>query len=187
MSTNGNGKMKSSGKRPRRRAGNAEYDPTVWLFLMQLAVNRGNVAAAAAATGWSSSAADRFVKAHPELRQLVDEFVFSLSESTMMDWREMHAQARRRVQDLMYSEDDRVALAAAQVVIERVEGKVTIPIQDETPRVSLDSIHMRFVAALHLYKGYSVAEALEYARRHPEEVEEWGKAKGLLPGEVFDA
>ena len=94
----------------------------------------------------------------------------------------MHARARQRIGELMYSEDERVALAAAEIVIERVEGKVTQPIRDDgPPPITMDDVTMRFVTSLHMLRGYSIAQALDYAERNQEEVQEWGRAHGLLP------
>ncbi len=50
----------------------------------------------------------------------------------------------------------------------------------------LQSVFWRFVLALHVHEGISIDEAKLRAHRSPDEVEAWGRAKGLLaePGEI---
>lgn len=39
-----------------------------------------------------------------------------------------------------------------------------------------DSVLVRFIASLFFYRGFSIAQAYNYAAAHPDEVEAWGRA-----------
>ena len=50
----------------------------------------------------------------------------------------------------------------------------------DVQRDLLKTVLWRFIAAIHLDRGMSVPEALKYAERHPEEVQQWGKEVMLI-------
>lgn len=178
-----------NGKRP------VPYDPTIVMFLTELALCHGNASLAARNLGWHETRGRHLVADHPELRDMADQVTRRIAE-TMADgevaeWSDAHARARRRIVELMDSDHHPTALRACVEVIERVEGKVTQPVRDDTPPLDRNSVTMRFVASLHMYRNLTVAEAMDYAERNPEEVEAWGRARGLVKAgdedEQFDA
>lgn len=135
---------------------------------------------AARAVGWSEAKGRRIVADQPELRRVAKKAVGTIASDVVRDWKELHADARRRIKELLSSSDHAVLLRAAIYVFERVEGKVTQPIRDETPQVSMNNVYWHFVASFHIYRNVSVAEALAYADRNPDGVEKWGRQVGLL-------
>lgn len=170
------------------------YDPTVAVFLVELALCRGNASEASRNIGWHETRGRRLVADHPELRGMAnrigERIADSLADGEIGEWTDMHMAARRTIRDLLNSDHDPTRLRAAELVIERVEGKVTQPVRDEMPPVDRNSVTMRFIASLHMYRNVTVAEAMNYADRNPEAVEEWGRARGLIRedgGESFDA
>lgn len=92
------------------------------LFTVELALNGGNASAAARSVGWSDSKGRRLVAEYPELRQLVKRAVATLATDVLLEWKSLHAEARRRMAELMASDDESVPLRAAIYVVERVEG-----------------------------------------------------------------
>jgi hypothetical protein len=166
----------------KQSGGKLQHDPKLLLFVAELALNGGNASAAAREVGWSPEKGRRLVAASPQLRATASRAVAHVGNEVIREWKEMHAEARRRIGELMHSADEPVALRAAIYVIERVEGKTVQPIRDDTPRAPMESVMMRFVSSLLIYKGFSFAQAYAYAEQHPDEVEEWGRRKGLIPG-----
>lgn len=159
-----------------------EQDPTLWLFLVELGLQKGNASEASRRVGWSPERGRRVLSEYPELRSLVSEVIGRVADSQLREWVDMHADARRTIHDLMLrADDERVKLEAAKIAIERIEGKVVQPVRDDTPQPTMDTVLMRFVASLHMFRGLTVAEAMEYAERNPDEVQSWGREKGLLP------
>jgi hypothetical protein len=49
----------------------------------------------------------------------------------------------------------------------------------QSPAALLATVQWRFVISMHVHRDVSVAEALAYAHRHPEEVEAWGRDVGI--------
>lgn len=178
---NGNGRPSRNGRSNGKRGAPLPYDPTFIAFVVELALASGNASEAARRVGWSPDKGRRVVAEYPDLRDLVNQAVSHMAESRLADWASMHAEAVETVGTLMRSAvEERVRLDAAKYVVERNEGKIVQPIRDDTPQVSMDSVLMRFVASLHVSKGLTVAEALAYAERNPDEVRQWGRRHGLL-------
>lgn len=85
-------------------------DPTLLLFAVELALNRGNASAAARAVGWSESKGHRLVADRPELRRLVKRAMGTVAADVVEGWKQMHAKARSRIRELMDSPDAAVSL-----------------------------------------------------------------------------
>jgi hypothetical protein len=163
-------------------SGKLKTDPTLLLFVVQLALNGANASAAAREVGWSEEKLRRTVSQMPELRDLVQHAVAQFAGAQLTEWQQMHGAARATIFANLSSDDDRVRQSAAEYIVERVEGKTPLVVRDDTPRVSMDAVEMRFVSNLYLLKGMPVAEALAFARAHPDEVQAWGQARGLISG-----
>lgn len=165
-------------------SGKLKTDPALLLFVVQLALNGGNASAAAREVGWSEEKGRRTVAQMPELRDLVRQAVAQFADAQLIEWRQMHAAARATIFANLRSEDPRVRQAAAEYIVERIEGKTPLVVREETPRVSLEAVEMRFIANLIMHEGLSFGEAWAYVQSHPEEVAEWGRARGLMPRDV---
>lgn len=171
----------------------AKIDPKYFLFFTDLALG-ASIKDAAAKIGWNYSYARKVKAAHPELVEAAAESVKAQQEAAKLKlraraekagedvvtgWSDMHNKALQTVHASLDSEDDRVALQAAELIIERVEGRVPQKIEGDLGiNVSMQSIIMRFVTNVHLTQGVSIAEAMDYAQQHPEEVDAWADRVG---------
>jgi hypothetical protein len=175
-------KGRGRGKAPETLDEAIRSNPRLAQLLAFAVVNAGNISAAAREAGLSESYARRLVGKYPELRERVNQRIQENAEAVVSNWQDMHTRALNRASKLLDSTDERVALGAIQMVVERVEGRVPQKIEAEvnTSEVSQNSVQMRFVTSLHMAQGVSIAEAMHYAQQHPEEVEEWGRRQGLL-------
>lgn len=177
----------TAGKKPRKRQGGGQpdraLDPRHILLGVELVFTNGNVTQAAKNVGLAPSHARRIVAANPEIRERAAERTSETAEAVVLEWKSMHEKAMRTVDKSMGSADDRVALQAAQIVIERVEGrvpqKIEAEIQDEGAEAA--TLLLRCVTALVLTKGLQPAQAMAWAQANPEKVEAWGRHVGALP------
>lgn len=161
------------------------YTHTELLTALALGTAGGSRTDAAEALGIGRKALQTRLRKRPELLALASETAERMAgrgtqaegEAEVAAWRDMHREARAKIRELMRTDDTRVQLQAAQAVIERVEGRVPQRIDAEVrdPRAEMASAEMRLVASLHLTRGLSVAEAMEYARSHPDEVRAWAE------------
>lgn len=162
---------------------NLPSDPEFVMFMVQLAMLDGNASGAAQAVGWNPERGRKMCQRHPELRELARRAIGLSQKETIRRWNQMHSAALNTIYSLTTNAiDERVKLAAAQTVIERVEGKVPVRGRqpDTVPEEVTEDIGVRFAAAYHLEKGVSLADALQYAETNPDEVNDWAKRHGLL-------
>lgn len=165
-------------------------DSAALQFAIQLAMTNGNVAESARAVGWSPDRGRRYVRDNPDVYDVARQAVGITTKQTLKRWADLHADAMDKIENLMkFAEDERVQLKAAEDVIERVEGKVPQKVDiDETDiRDILAHVTMRFITAVHLTQGMTYAEAKLYADKNPEQVQAWGRARGLIKAGESDA
>lgn len=158
-------------------------DPTLLMFVIQLAVNNGNASSAARAVGLSPTRGRMLCKEHPELRNIAKQAIGLGVNDTIRRWSDMHSKALTTINELIDgAEDDRVKLAAAQTVIERVEGKAPQKGAGPLPTDAsvMEDVTVRFAASYYLSTGTTLADAMQYAEKNPEVVEAWAKRHGLI-------
>lgn len=161
----------------------SDVDPSLLQFAVQLALTNRNIAAASRAIGWTPEKGRRIVRDNPQILEVAAQATELAARHTLKKWTDLHAAAIEKIESLMSSADDeKVQLKAAEMVIERVEGRVPqkVEVEDDDIRDLLAQVTMRFIAALQYAKGLSYAEAALYADKNPEQVEKWGRDKGLL-------
>lgn len=156
-------------------------DPRVLIFAMELVFTNGNASEAARNIGEAGSWGRSIIKKFPELREFAQKAVGRWADGKLSEWADMHAEARETIRENLKCDDERTRQRAAEYIVERVEGKVPDRVVDETPKVNLNTVYWRFVGSVVVYKGWSLAQATAYADEHPEELEKWGKSRGLLP------
>ena len=158
-------------------------DPTFLMFVINLAMNDGNASAAARAVGWNPERGRKMCQRHPEIREITRKAIGLTQRETIRRWNQMHSAALQTINELATdATDERVRLSAAQTIVERVEGKTPIrrTQQEVAPEEVSENLTVRFAAAYHLERGVSLSDAMLFAEREPDKVNEWAKRHGLL-------
>lgn len=140
----------------------------------------GDVAVASAAIGrrpgWGTEQLRRFPQ--------VAEACTAGAGPPPSDWTEMHDEARHTVQAVMRLADPGTRLKAAELVVERIEGRVPqrVAVDPADSQDLLDTALYRYACALHLAAGWDLDNAIRHAEQNPDEVAAWAREVGFRPG-----
>jgi hypothetical protein len=159
-------------------------------FVAQLALS-GDSAAAARAVGYTEGSARNLLMRRPDLRDAAEEARKNVTAG-MQKWADLVDVAQRKIIDLLRSTDDRVALRAAQEILNRAEGRPrqSVEVRVEEPEADGPSTgEMRLALSLVMARRVSsMGEALEFIERNPEAAQAWiaktevGSEEGVRSG-----
>jgi len=150
-----------------------------------LLARTGNPVTAAREVGMGAKWARRMLDAHPELAAAVARGTDQ--EKKPGDWKDLHPKAMEAVGRALENGDPREQLHAAELVIERVEGRVPQRVETDGLDASgvLGIILYRYAANCMLAGVMSFEDAIRQGEADPSIPEAWGREVGLLkPGET---
>lgn len=161
-------------------------------FVREYMTNGQKVREAAEATGYKPQTGSILVTQHKKVKKAIAE-IEALKKHEVAkgiledldDWTDMAKEAKRRLRDLLGSSDERVALNAAQTVLDRALGKAIQKVEGEHTHKhegpEMDSLTLRAAMALVLARGWTLGQAVTYVRQHPDEVKNWNQ---LMAGQA---
>lgn len=152
-------------------------------FIGELVRNGGSPGAAAAALGLNRQTGVRWMS-RPEVAIAYNEHVQAMGRD-LEDWKAAAVRAKRTLEILLDSPDERVRADVAKYITNRHFGAVPAKLEAEITHHNEPLTEIQMAAALSLVpaRGITFEVAKQYVRDHPEDVAEWWaqQQKGIAP------
>jgi len=145
-------------------------------FVTQLVLNGWNISRAEKALGLAKGYGYYLARENAGVRAVLEELREGFSTDQLRAWGLLLRKAQDRLEELLDSKDDRVALLAVREIFDRGEGRAVQKVIHESTgpaSAGLDPEAIRLAFAAMFVRGWQFAQAYDYVLKHREEVREW--------------
>lgn len=157
-------------------------------FIAELMANGGNQSKAAEAVGWNPQHGRRLASKDPEVQAAIVQ-AKETAQNVLRDWNDLAVKAQNKLEALIDAKDERVAFLAVKETLDRHLGKSTAKVEhsgEVNTKVIEDEGVMMAILTLMGRKNWTLAQAYNYVKGNPREVQEWMQslpAAGQTSGE----
>jgi hypothetical protein len=141
-----------------------------------LVLNGWNISRAEKALGFAKGYGYYLARENAAVRAVLEELRAGFSTDQLRAWGLLLRKAQDRLEELLDSRDDRVALLAIREIFDRGEGKAVQKVVYENTGPTgpgLDPELLRLAFGVMFVRGWQFAQAYDYVQRNREEARAW--------------